>query len=194
MVILYIALAIIAFVVLFILTAKIKVFCEYKKYPGEKLYTDIRITFGGINVTKLISKKVSYKSGKTSEKDEKKLLDKLKSYARTISIVKKVYSKNRWYIRKRIYAERINFHLKFGLNNAATTGIATGAIWTILYGLLALLGQLGTVKEHFFEVVPVFTEAGFISEGRIKLRFRLIGILSVALRLYLTYKKVQREN
>ena len=194
MVLLCIATAIIAFLIIFALTAKINIFCEYKKHPGEKIYTDFKVSLGGINITKLLSKINVKKAEVTTEKEQKKLVDKLNSYAKTLSVLKKIYSKNRWYIRKRIYAERINFHLKFGLNNAATTGIATGAIWSVLYGILALLGQIGTVKEHYFEVVPVFTEAGFISEGNVKVSFRMISILSVGLRLYLTYKNIQKEN
>ena len=194
MVVLYIIIAIIAVLIIFALTAKINIFYEYKKHPGEKLYTDFKITVGGINITKLLSGIKVKKTGISTEKEQKKLVDKLKSFAKTLSVIKKVYSKNRWYIRKRIYAERINFHLKFGLNNAATTGIATGAIWSVLYGILALLGQIGTVKEHYFEVVPVFTEAGFISEGNVRVSFRTISILSVAIRLYLTYKNIQKEN
>ncbi len=191
MVVLFVLLAVLAFFIIFALTAKIKIFFEYKKYPGEKLYIDYKITLGGINLKPLLKK--SAKSKNPKPKDEKGLIQKLKDLAKAISIVTKVYSKNRWYIQKRLTAEDISFHLKFGLTDAAATGIATGAIWAVLYNILALIGRIGTLKNHNFEVVPVYTEAGFISEGSFKLSFRSIGIISVILRLYLTYKKLTKK-
>ncbi len=193
MIVLYVFLAVLAFLIIFALTAKIKIFFEYKKYPGEKLYIDYKITLGGISLNSVIKKQTAKKT-KEKPKDKKGIIQKLKDLAKVISIVTKVYSKNRWFIQKRITAEDISFHLKFGLTDAASTGIATGAIWAVLYNILALIGRIGTLKNHTFEVVPVYTEAGFISEGSFKLSFRLIGIISVILRLYLTYKKLTINN
>lgn len=208
MVILYIILSVIALIIIFALTAKIKIFLEYKKYPGEKLYIDYNVTLGGISLSRFIKSAVSKpkkkkipantqkskKAKKPETTDHKSLIQKLKNYAEALSIVKKVYSKNRWFIRRRIFVENVDFHLKFGLNDAASTGIATGAVWSILYGILALVGQIGTLKDHTFEVVPVFTEAGFISQGGIRVRLRMISIISVALRLYLTYIMISKKQ
>ena len=192
MIVLYVFLAVLAFLIIFALTAKIKIFFEYKKYPGEKLYIDYKITLGGLRLKPIIKKLA--KNKETKPKSEEGLIKKIKVYAKTLSLVTKIYSKNRWFIQKRITAEDISFHLKFGLTDAASTGIATGAIWAVLYNILALIGRIGTLKNHTFEVVPVYTEAGFISEGSFKLSFRLIGIISVILRLYLTYKKLTKNN
>lgn len=206
MVILYIILAVIALIIIFAFTAKIKIFLEYKKYPGEKLYIDYNITLGGISLSRFIKPVISknekkqtgkskpQKAEKAKSKDDKSLIQKLKDYAEAVSVVKKVYSKNRWFIRRRIFVEDVEFHLKFGLYDAASTGIATGALWTLLYAILALVGQIGTLKNHNFEVVPVFTEAGFISQGGIRVRFRMISIISVALRLYLTYIRISKNQ
>lgn len=193
MIVLYVFLAVLAFLIIFALTAKIKIFFEYKKYPGEKLYIDYKITLGGISLNSVIKKQTAKKT-KEKPKDKKGIIQKLKDLAKVISIVTKVYSKNRWFIQKRLTAEDICFHLKFGLADAAATGIATGAIWAVLYNILALISRIGTLKNHNFEVVPVYTEAGFISEGSFKLSFRLIGIISVLLRLYLTYKKLTKNK
>jgi hypothetical protein len=192
-IVLYVFLAVLAFLIIFALTAKIKIFFEYKKYPGEKLYIDYKITLDGISLNSVIKKQTAKKT-KEKPKDKKGIIQKLKDLAKVISIVTKVYSKNRWFIQKRLTAEDISFHLKFGLADAASTGIATGAIWAVLYNILALISRIGTLKNHNFEVVPVYTEEGFISEGGFKLSFRLAGIISVALRLYLTYKKLTKNK
>ena len=195
MVFVYIILALICLILLFILTAKIKIFFEYKKYPGEKLYTDYKVTISGFNLNPILKKiiKKAPENKDAKKKDGQAFVKKIKSYAKTISLVSKTYAKNRWFIRKRLKAEMIEFHLKFGLEDAAQTGIATGAIWSLLYAVLALIGQIGTLKNHNFEVVPVYTEAGFISQGSIRISFRLIGIATILYKLYSTYNKLKKN-
>jgi len=195
MLILYAIIILLTSLLMFLLFAKIKIFFEYKKYPGEKLYTDLRISIGFLKLDKHLNKLISNTSKKADKKsDNKDIKKKLSNYTKTFKILKKVYSKNRWYIRKRFNIDKLNLHLKFGLGDAAATGIMTGAIWSLLYSFLALLSQIGTVKKHFFEVAPVYTESGFAFQSSIKLSLRLINIISVVLRLYLTYKKVSKEN
>ncbi len=181
-------------ILLALLFSKIKFFCEYKKYPGEKLYTDFRISVGFVPLGSLAKKKIKKNAPKSKIKNEEKLIHTLKRYARTLKIVKEVYAKNRWHIRKTLKVEKLNFHIKFGLSDAAITGIATGAIWSVLYSLTALISQVGTLNKHYFEVVPVYTEKGFISEGRVKLNIRVINAISLCARLYLTYKKVTKTS
>lgn len=186
-------------VILLVLFSKISFFCEYKKYPDEKLYTDYCISIGFINLDKLI-KKLSQKKPKEvspetrDEKDSGRLVGKLKKLAKTLKLVKKTYSKNRWYIRRSLRVEQLDFHLKFGFEDAASTGIATGAIWSVLYGLTALVAQVGTLNNHYFEVVPVYTGKGFASEGRTKFSIRAVHAISLFVRLYLTYKKLTKTN
>lgn len=197
MYLLYAIITLIAVITAFILFAKIKIIFEYKKYPGEKLYTDIHISYGFIKLDKLVSKSISKASEKKSSKPQNKdmtFIKKIKSYTQTFRILKNVYSKNRWFIRKRLLIDPINFHLKFGFGDASATGIMTGAINTMLYWMLAFLNQIGTVKNHYFEVVPVFEARGFASEARGSISLRMINILTIAVRLYLTYKKTIKTN
>ncbi len=200
MYILYILLAVLTLLTIFTLTAKIKFFLEYKKYPGEKLYTDMYLKIGFINLTGIFKNKDKLSATKKKMKDEscedkeKNFIQKIKNFAKTFDILKKVYSKNRWKIQKSLSVEKAEIHLKFGLLDAAQTGIATGAVWTLLYNALAFLDTIGTVKKHFFEVKPVFTEAGFISEGKFKLSVRVINAISIAISLYTTYNKVSKQH
>lgn len=194
---LYAVIALIIVITAFILFAKIKIIFEYKKYPGEKLYTDIRVSYGFIKLDKLVSKSISKASEKKSDSSKNKdmtLIKKIKSYTQTFRILKTVYSKNRWFIRKRLLIDPLKFHLKFGFGDAAATGIMTGAINTMLYWMLSFLDRIGTVKNHYFEVVPVFESRGFASEARGSITLRMINILTIAVRLYLTYKKTIKTN
>ena len=197
MYLLYAVITLIIVITVFLLFAKIKIIFEYKKYPGEKLYTDIHVSYGFINLDKIVSKSISKASEKKSAKSDDKditFVKKIKSYAETFRILKTVYSKNRWFIRKRLLIDPVKFHLKFGLGDAAATGIMTGAINTLLYWMLSFMDRIGTVRNHYFEVVPVFQERGFACETRGSITLRMINILMVAVRLYLTYKKTIKIN
>lgn len=192
MTVVYIILAIVILALILLLSSKIKLFFEYKKYPGEKLYTDISIHLGFVNLSGFIK---APKEDKLTQKTKDIFTaDKIKNYVKTFKILTKVYSKNRWKIQKSLVIEKVNIHIKFGLFDAMQTGIMTGALWSLLYSALALTDSVGTVKKHFFEVAPVYTEPGFTSEGKVKLSVRLISALILGVRLYTTYKKTVKEN
>ena len=192
MTVVYIILAIVILALILLLSSKIKLFFEYKKYPGEKLYTDLSLSFGFIDLTKFI--KTPKEDELTRKTKDVFTTDKIKNYVKTFKTLTKVYSKNRWKIQKSLVIEKVNIHIKFGLFDAMQTGIMTGALWSLLYSALALADSVGTVKKHFFEVAPVYTEPGFISEGRVKLSVRFISALILGIRLYTTYKKTVKEN
>ena len=177
MTVVYVILAVVILALIFLLCSKIKLFFEYKKYPGEKLYTDFSVYLGLINVTGFIKKPSEDKLTKKAK--EKITAEKIENYAKTLKILAKVYSKNRW-------------HIQFWLFDAMQTGIMTGALWSFLYSALALADAVGTVKDHFFEVAPVYTEPGFISQGSIKLSIRVINALTIMIRLYFTYRKITK--
>lgn len=190
MTVVYVILAVVILALIFLLCSKIKLFFEYKKYPGEKLYTDFSVYLGLINVTGFIKKPNEDKLTKKAK--EKITAEKIENYANTFKILAKVYSKNRWRIQKSLLVENVDTHIKFGLFDAMQTGIMTGALWSFLYSALALADAVGTVKDHFFEVAPVYTEPGFISQGSIKLSIRVINALTIMIRLYFTYRKITK--
>ncbi len=188
---LLIALSAILILLLIVLFSKLKIFFEYKKMPGEKIYTDLQISVG---IIKLSLKPKAKKKAKQKEKSDEGIIKKIKTFKKTFVTLRKVYSKNRWHIRKSLKVENIDFHIKFGLSDAASTGIAVGAIWSLLYSVTALVAQVGSLKKHYFEVVPVYTEPGLIVKGSSRLSIRVISAISLALRLYLTYKKVVKAT
>lgn len=178
--------------VLILLFSKVKVFCEYKKHPGEKLSSTISVYLGAVRILKLKPQKHK-KPKQQKEPSDETLVQKLKKYTQIIKRCKRVYAQNRFRIHSTLIVENIDFHIKFGLGNAAVTGIATGALWSLLYGTTALVSQVGTLKKHFFEVVPVYTEKGLILQGSVRLSVRIINAFILAVKLYMTYKKVSEE-
>ncbi len=193
---LYVIIAVCVFLLFagIVLFSKFKIFFEYKKMPGEKLYTKVNISFGFVNLNKIMDR-LSKKAKKKTESisgSEKGIIEKVKKASQTFKTVKKIYAKNRWHIRNSLKVEKLDFHIKFGLSDAAATGIATGAIWTMLYSLTALISQVGTLKKHYFEVCPVFTEKGLICQASVKLSVRMIDAIVLGARLYLTYKNANK--
>ncbi len=195
---LYVIIAVCVFLLLtgIVLFSKFKIFFEYKKMPGEKLYTKVNISFGFVNLSKILDKLSQKVKRKTEsiDKSEKGIIEKIKKTSQTFKTVKKIYAKNRWHIRNSLKVEKLDFHINFGLSDAAATGITTGAIWTMLYSFTALISQVGTLKKHYFEVCPVFTEKGLICQGSVKLNVRMIDAIVLGTRLYLTYRSINKPN
>ena len=192
---LYVIIAIIILLVFTLLFSKFKIYFEYKKYPGEKLYTKLSVSFGFINLNRFadkLSKKAENEVNK-ADKSEDGMIKKLKKEVQTLKAVKSVYSKNRWHIRDVIKVENLDFHVKFGLSDAAKTGIAVSEVWTVLYIARAFIAQVGTLKNHYFEVCPSYNEETFICQGNIKIGMRMISAIVLFTRLYLTYKNINNE-
>ena len=113
---------------------------------------------------------------------------------KTFKILKEVYSTNKFFIRDRLVLEDTKAYVKFGFGDAAVTGIATGAVWSLLYQILAFLSSIGTVRDHDFDVVPVYNERGFCLNVNGIISFRMINIIRVVLKLVRTYRKIIRET
>ena len=192
---LYVIVVILLLLAYTLLFSKIKVFFEYKKNPGEKLYTKLRISLGFVNVSRFagkLSKKAKTKA-EIADKSDEGIIKKIRDATDTLKTVSKIYKKHRWHIRSSLKVENLDFHIKFGLSDAACTGIATGAIWTLLYTGTALVTQVGTLRDHYFEVCPVYTEKGLICQGNIKLSIRVVSLAILAGRILSTYKDIKNK-
>ena len=191
-----IAVAVIILIVFALLFSKFKLTFEYKKSPGEKLYTKLSIHFGFINLDRFADKlsKKAQNQAKKADKTDEGIIKKIKKVSQTLKIVKNLYSENRWHIRNALTVENFDFHVKFGLSDAAKTGIATGEVWTLLYTVRAFTAQVGSLKNHYFEVCPVYTEEVFECQGTVKLSMRMISAIKLCVRLYLTYTNINKSN
>ena len=182
---------------LFVLLVKVRIVFEVTKIKGEAFKNSIRITFFGnkigFNLRDLTYKNKS-KADVKKEKSDEKILDKIKNYIKTFKILKEVYSKNKFFIRDRLVLEDTKAYVKFGFGDAAVTGIATGAVWSLLYQVLAFVSSIGTVKDHDFDVVPVYNERGFCLNVNGIISFRMINIIRVVLKIVRTYRKIVRET
>ena len=140
------------------------------------------------------SKKKHLKSSEESdnEKADKNFFDGINNIFRIVNIIKKTYTRSRAYVRKRINAD-VTVNISFGLHDAALTGIATGAVWTLLYELLGLISTVALIGKHSFNVDPVFYKALFKADGLCIFRFRPVNIIGILIHVLLKYSKVKAE-
>lgn len=96
-------------------------------------------------------------------------------------------------IRKRLVLEKLDLDLKFGLGDAAETGIATGVAWGLLYNIYAQLDRFVTVENHGFQLTPVFNSRGFQVLFSGVLRFRLIDTIVISLMVLYHFLMVNQK-
>ncbi len=184
---------VIIFAVLFLL--KLRIGYEYVKNGGEKGRFDMFILLFGKRIKLPEGKKG--KDGKKKEKREKPdipLYEKVRSASRTLAALSRAYGTTREYLRKRLVFKKTEVYLKFGTGDAATTGIVTGALWSLLYQGLGFLSCVGTVDAHDFDVVPVYNAKGFCIRVTGIISFRLINIITAGIKFYRAFKKVMKNK
>lgn len=132
------------------------------------------------------------KQDTTEEQKDKKFFDGINNIFRIINIIRKTYSGSREYVSKRINAD-LTVNINFGLYDAALTGIATGAVWALLYELLGLISTVTLIKKHTFNVEPVFDKALFKADGVCIFSFLPVNIIGILIHILKNYKKVKAE-
>ena len=113
MTVILVVLSILTFLIFLVLSAKIKLIFEYKKLPGEKLYTHLSLKIGFINLDRTLNFKK--KKNKEENKPKETFMVRIKKIARTLGILKKVYTSNRHHIHKGLTVDDVEVHIKFGL-------------------------------------------------------------------------------
>ncbi len=204
----WVLLAILLFFILaiaVILFSPVKIEYDFKKENGGKLKSKLNLSvINGIIKLNLPDLNIKAKSNKKDKRKKKKNAEQLqskqsdeqfKSVADDLfKLLKKLTAKDGKRRAKKIVAEDIVFYLKFGLFDAAQTGIATGAIWTLLYGFFAFFEYRVTVKSHDFKVVPVFETSFFEFNASGIIKAKTVNIIGMVLKIYRNYKKVKKEG
>lgn len=133
------------------------------------------------------------KNAKSPEEADKSFFDGINNIFRIIRIIRKTYSQSREYVSKRISAD-LTVNISFGLYDAALTGIATSAVWTLLYDLLGLLSTVALIEKHKFNVDPVFEDRAMLkADGMCIFRFRPVNIIGILIHILRKYNKVKAE-
>ena len=127
----------------------------------------LRFKFLGIPIKIPLKQK---KSKKVPLKDSKNKEQKLsfKAFKENVSSLKEVYESQKHilkdmlsYVRKHTSIKSVDFKIHFGLDNAAATGISTGAIWGMGSFVLKIIDSLIGIKKINMRVDPDFNNKVF---------------------------------
>lgn len=105
-----------------------------------------------------------------------------------------VYNNSKKHIRKKLVVSNLDVYIKFGLFDACQTGIATGYIWAALYSVFAFVCENALVKNHNFNVEPYFQNSYLEAKANGIIKLTLVNIISVLLRIYFNYKKINKNR
>lgn len=179
------------------LFVKVKVIINFSKQKGDVFNISASLyLFGGL-LKKQISldkKKDNSPEDKSKKETELKFFEKVKKYYGDFLKFKTVYKENSKRIRKTIYAEKICLDIKFGLGDAAKTGIATGCVWAGIYNVIAFISKVIRIKEPKINVTPEYNELTCTLAGECIITARPVNLIITASGLYKSYKKVIKTN
>lgn len=95
------------------------------------------------------------------------------------------------YARHHLSVERVDFEIRFGFDNAAATGISTGAIWGMGSFLLKVVDALLGIKKINMQVNPDFNNKIFEIYSKTILIMRPIHFIIILRKVIKTYMYIK---
>lgn len=145
------------------------------------------------------------KASKSRSKKEKKQQKKesslsFKNFKENLSDFKEIYDTSKdelkemlSYARKHLSIHNVDFEIRFGFDNAATTGISTGAIWGMGSFILKVLDTLLGIKKINMQVNPDFNNKIFEIYSKTILIMRPIHFIIIISKIIKTYTYVKNK-
>jgi hypothetical protein len=138
------------------------------------------------------------KANKENKSEEKKLT--FKTFKENISSLKEVYTSQKdnlremlSFVRTHTAIKSIDFQIHFGFDNAARTGISTGAIWGMGSFLLKVIDSLIGVKTINMKVNPDFDNKVFEIYSKTLLIMKPINLIMIVRQVLKTIKYVNNK-
>lgn len=133
--------------------------------------SDIFIRFKVLKIPfkiRLKEKKVEKKQKTKISKTQNTEKLSFKNFKENVAALKEVYNSQKAvlkemlsYTRKHLSVKSVDFNIHFGFDNAATTGISTGAIWGMGSFILKVIDSLLGIKKINMQVNPDFNNKIF---------------------------------
>jgi len=207
MIVLWWVLGILGFLLLLLtvlIIAPIRLSAEYK---DEELAVAVKVL--GIKYRKKINlnelseesekppkkpKKKSKKNKIPKPKKEKSIREKIYDIRVMIYMARHILIEVGQYLSGKIIIEELTFKIRFGVGDAAKTGIQTGLIWAGVGGVIAAANNFFTVEKPIdADVMPEFNQKmlDLYINGIIRTRVAHIIVAGIkAVRIYLRYDKI----
>ena len=193
MIYIYIALSLLVLLFLTAIFMKMALHINITKTMDSKMKSELTIKIFGkkINLLKRNKKDKPSKKGKADDKEKQTepLGKRIKTLFENIERGRYTYLLSKRYVRKNITLESLDFSMTFGLDDAAHTGIATGALWGSVYNIYAFLDKLFIVKAHKFNITPVFDGEAFELDFDTNIKFSISNLISIAFAVIINYMK-----
>lgn len=145
----------------------------------------------------LKQKKHEQKIVKSAKKEEKLTFSKFKE---TVTSLKEVYDEKKddlgqmlSYTKNHLKIKSVDFEIRFGFDNAAKTGISTGAIWTVGSLLLKIIDSLVGIKKINMQVNPDFNNKIFEIYSKTILIIKPINLIIIVGQVLKTLEYVNNK-
>lgn len=159
----------------------------YFRLFGIPIKIPIRATAKSENKNQKIKQKkespISFENFKENISDFKEIYDTSKAE------LKEMLS----YVRHHLSVERVDFEIRFGFDNAAATGISTGAIWGMGSFLLKVVDALLGIKKINMQVNPDFNNKIFEIYSKTILIMRPIHFIIILKKVVKTYMYIKNK-
>ncbi len=182
---------------IYIMLVKLSITIEYLKNDGGqvvrlKVYNEIfklRIPFIMFDSSKLKTKVMNKERNKKQAENKKykqtKDMDKLFTFIKKLYNFskqnKRLFLKALKNFKNKIVFDDILIKINFGLEDAALTGITTGALWAMIYNTLSLLNRYFLMKNTEINIEPDFNGIKLNVSFCSIFKVRIVNIINMAL-------------
>ena len=193
----------IAAVLFLLLYPKLNIIIEYRSGKLKVIFKSIlfRYTLDDERLRSLFKKDKDDGKGVSPEEkisEEEKTsedfwgkIEKVKTQFREIrEIVEMIYD----CAGHRVEFTNIYIRSEFGTGDAAHTGMAYGAVWTLIGNVYAFLCRFAKLEFPEVELIPNFNQTVFNIEAEGIIKMRLVHIISAAFIGFKAYKKHRKEK
>lgn len=165
----------------------------YIEYADGKLVFKIKIA--GITLKKKGKRKQEQAPKKETPQEKKKAFDKdtlsLHNKASQISeLCKTTCRLGRKYIKN----EKLSVNISMGTGDAATTAVGIGALWAVVYGLIAIISKIVIIDNHKVDITPDYSEASFKANAECILSSRIVYIIIIAITILIKLKPLKGKE
>ena len=183
----------------FCLFVRVRLNLFFVKSRGTKGILSAKIELFGGRVSKsLISpsaRRAPHNEAKSQSEvhDDTAFKEKLRKYYRAFVRVRYTWLKSKAKVRKNVFAEKLSLDVRFGLDDAAATGIAAGTVWAAVYNVIAFLSSVIRISEPEVNITPVFDDELIEAKAQCILSFTVANIISILASLGFNYLNINRK-
>ena len=125
--------------------------------------------------------------------DDTAFKEKLRKYYQAFVRVRYTWLKSKAKVRKNVFAQKLFLDVRFGLDDAAATGIAAGAVWAAAYNVIAFLSSVIRISEPEVNITPLFDDELIEAKAQCILSFTVANIISILISIGYNYFIINRK-